>query len=285
MTAVGQVTQPIRISSSPVKDDSNSWISHLSLYMSDKDILDSRKWLNDAIIYAAQSLLRDQTKGKVFGWQSTQCSKRDGMFQPIPPNSLFVQILHVHQSHWIVVSNIDGKSGGSFSDTVCIFDSDRPLKLSHSIKKMVCSFFKAPSDALHFDIMNVQGQNNSFDCGVFAIAYATELAYGYDSVICCWDDGKMRQHLKHCLENGCITRFPTRGERTIPLGMRTLNSVLQKIYCICGMPNTNKKRPMVMCDGCLKWYHGDCMSIDCDEVGKSKWICCQCTDVLNELKK
>ena len=95
----------------------------------------------------------------------------------------------------------------------------------------------------------------------------------------------MRQHLKHCLENGCITRFPTRGERTIPLGMRTLNSVLKKIYCICRMPNTNKKRPMVMCDGCLKWYHGDCMSIDCDEVGKSKWICCQCTDVLNELKK
>ena len=141
MTAIGQVTQPIRISSSPVKDDSNSWISHLSLYMSDKDILDSRKWLNDAIIYAAQSLLRDQTKGKVFGWQSTQCSKQDGMFQPIPPNSPFVQILHVHQSHWIVVSNIDGKSGGSFSDTVCIFDSGRPLKLSHSIKKMVCSFF------------------------------------------------------------------------------------------------------------------------------------------------
>ena len=31
---------------------------------------------------------------------------------------------------------------------------------------------------IRFDIMNVSPQTNSQDCGVYAIAYATELAHG-----------------------------------------------------------------------------------------------------------
>ena len=74
--------------------------------MRDKQILDSTGWLNDAIIFAAQSLLSLQTKGKVFGWQSTQLSKREGLFKVIPPGA-FVQILHISECHWAVASNVD----------------------------------------------------------------------------------------------------------------------------------------------------------------------------------
>ena len=69
-------TQPIVVSTSPAKNMPNIWIPKLDLYFSDLEILKSNKWLNDAIIFATQSLLKDLTKGNIFGWQYPQCSKR-----------------------------------------------------------------------------------------------------------------------------------------------------------------------------------------------------------------
>ena len=55
-------------------------------------------WLNDGMIFAAMTLLREQMKEKFCGWQSTQ----PGGLKPGQP---FVQLLHVQKSHWITVSN------------------------------------------------------------------------------------------------------------------------------------------------------------------------------------
>ena len=60
--------------------------------------------------------------------------------------------------------------------------------------------------------MNVVAQQNADDCGVHAIAYATELAHGTDPVLCSWDFENMRPHLIQCLESGVIARFPKLGE-------------------------------------------------------------------------
>lgn len=90
------------------------WIPKLDLYLSDLHILQSGKWLNDSIIGAAQALLQTKTHGKVFGWQSTQCSKRKQLFKEIPSGAPYIQVLHVSGSHWIVTSNI----GGCQVDTV-----------------------------------------------------------------------------------------------------------------------------------------------------------------------
>ena len=59
----------VNISSNPPKYDPNIWLPNLDLYIRDKGILQSSGWLNDAIIFAAQKLLEDQTKGNIFGWQ------------------------------------------------------------------------------------------------------------------------------------------------------------------------------------------------------------------------
>ncbi len=174
------------------------------------------------------------------------------------------------------VSNINVKSGGYFSDTVCIYDSARPQKISPAFRKLICSFFKSTSDTLRFDIMNVQGQTNSHDCGVHAIATATELTFNCDPVACKWNEGEMRQHLTQCLENDCITRFPTHATRRIRMGMRMLNSLVENVFCVCKMPNDIHKS-MVKCDTCLKWFHGECMSISCDDVRDSNWNCPKCT--------
>lgn len=77
-----------------MQSDPLLWIPKLDLYQNDKEILGSKRWINDGIVFASQSLLSLQSKGKVYGWQSTQLGKTEGLFKPIPSTSPFVQILH-----------------------------------------------------------------------------------------------------------------------------------------------------------------------------------------------
>ena len=56
-------------------------------------------------------------------------------------------------------------------------------------------------------------QPNASDCGLHAAAIATELANYSDPALSQWDTGKMRQHLRDCLEAGKMSRFPTLGQR------------------------------------------------------------------------
>ena len=44
--------------------------------------------------------------------------------------------------------------------------------------------------------------------GIFALAYAMELAHGFDPSNFIFDQSKMRDHLFNCLENNRLTRFP-----------------------------------------------------------------------------
>lgn len=55
---------------------------------------------------------------------------------------------------------------------------------------------------------------NGWDCGLFAIAFATELVHGSDPSLCHFDTGTMRQHLLCCLEKGytCPTFCAKRRE-------------------------------------------------------------------------
>ena len=263
------------------------WISKFDLFLRDKHIIESTGWLNDGIVYAVQSLLSLQTKGKVFGWQSTQLSRREGLFKPLPPGP-FVQILHISECHWAVVSNIDVHTeGGSHNDTVGVYDSARPSSISDRTKMAVCSFFKCSSDALHFDLVNVEKQQNSYDCGVFAIANATELACGKDPAVCRWDTDRMRQHLKQCLEEGVIKRFPTLQRKRVALGSRVRRTLLERIFCIsaCRMPN-DKSRAMICCDKCRNWFHHDCVNLNKeDSFSTDTWSCENCENFLAKFGK
>ena len=141
-------------------------------------MLESTNWVNDNIISAAQHLLRDQCKG-VFGWNSPQCTKQSltEKFPPIPAKSLFVQILHVGNCHWITSTNINAQGGNlSYSpNTVRVYDSMMNLEVSLATQLDICQFLKPEADRIIFDVMNVDQQQNTHDCGIYSIAFATEL--------------------------------------------------------------------------------------------------------------
>ena len=256
--------------------------------MADREILlKNGAWLNSAIINAAQLLLQEQCKGDVKGWQSTLLSDSADLFKPIQPNRKFIQILYL-KSHWIVTSNIDVSRESYYKDVVCIYDSLRPSRIPFSVKKDICSFLKfcCTGDVLHFDIMNIEGQPNSSDCGIYAIACATELINGYDPVAVKWNTTRLREHLLSCLDNNAMTRFPNEGQRRgFGPQRRIIKRIKEQIYCTCRMVN-DKTREMIKCCNCLKWYHLDCMNITDEHSLKDvKWTCCVCIEYVEKLKE
>lgn len=58
-------------------------------------------------------------------------------------------------------------------------------------------------------VLPVQQQSNGSDCGVFAAAFATCLAYGIHPETVQFDVPKMRNHLYQSLKSGVLKMFPT----------------------------------------------------------------------------
>ena len=195
-----------------------------------------------------------------------------------------MQMLHISECHWSMVSNIDVQlPGNCHADIVGIYDSSRPHSVNLHTKKMVCSFYKCQTDALHFDIINIESQPNSYDCGVFAIANATELVFGGDPATCRWDCGRMRAHLKDCLKTGVMKKFPKKGQRRVPFGSRTRSTFLERVYCTCRMPN-DKEKAMIKCDDCQTWFHEECMNLSTViSYTKKKWVCDKCQHLSEKL--
>merc|ERR1712203_305326 len=42
------------------------------------------------------------------------------------------------------------------------------------------------------------------------------------------------------------------------------NVVIQQRYCVCNLPY-DETRPMIRCDKCKDWYHGECTTFKCDK--------------------
>ena len=120
----------------------------------------------------------------------------------------------------------------------------------------ICSFWRPKGDYVT-NMVNIQTQPNGCNCGVFAIANATELAFGKDPLLCRYDAEVMRIHFLQCLENRKMEHFPLKRPRKIPIGNHMKNTYKVKVYCICHMPN-NFQKAMVRCDRYRKWFHKEC---------------------------
>ena len=268
----------IVISDSPckIKSDETRWIAHLSLYQSDRDILQSGGWLTGNIIHAAQMLLKSQNT-KIHGWMDTQCTKRKALFKPVRPGAKFVQILHVNGNHWITVSNVSSTT----AEEVQIYDSGSPSNIPISTQAAICSIMRPQSRVLNFDVVNVQAQNNLSDCGLFAIAFAVELVHGNDPAVSHFDVANLRRHLEEGINHNHLDPFPTVKKRRVPFGRKIKLTVKAEIYCTCRTVN-DVARSMIQCFVCKKWFHHDCESIDTIESTKStfKFKCSQCRAIM-----
>ena len=166
-----------------------------NLNINERNILQSKKgWLNDVIIDSAMNLLHYQFPD-LGGFQSCQYAVQLDFERH---DKLFIQIINrspgAGGSHWLTVSNIN-----CLQDEVCVYDSSFD-DLPHVEELVVASLVQANSIKLKVKFPKVAMQVNGNDCGLYAIANATALAFGRDPSTQVYIPRLMREHLIKCLE-------------------------------------------------------------------------------------
>ena len=117
-----------------------------------------------------------------------------------------IQIHHTN-NHW-VVSHMENKQ-------VFIYDSLNPTTLSEELGKQLCLMYERGKEngATSVELANIQAQSNGVDCGLYAVANATTIAFGEDPEEKLYKDKEMRQHLMQCFEAQILTPFPAHGRK------------------------------------------------------------------------
>ena len=176
--------------------DSDTWVQFNGIVLShlDKDQLREGRWLNDKHVNCAQYLLKKQFP-HIDGWRETLLvhKKQKKIKQG-------VQIIHTHGNHWIVASTL-----GSKTCDIQIFDS-LYSSVDKETQNIIFNLFESNGQP-KLTMSEISKQDGVNDCGVFAIAAATVLAFGSAPVQL--QQSGMRQHLLKCFEDGSMTPFPT----------------------------------------------------------------------------
>ena len=144
----------------------------------------------------------------------------------ISPGSL--QILHVNGNHWIAISTLDSDRSPGYEVTVPVYDSLNG-SLSKETKALLAKLLKTTMKRLLVKFGNTAKQAEFDDCGLFAAAYCTTLAYGQNPSSYVYDQSAMRKHLINCLEAQHIEPFPIIRERRIG----TANIIPIEVFCYC----------------------------------------------------
>ena len=173
--------------SSPGSDTSTTtWVmlDHCYLTSTDKDTLINGLELNDKHMTYAQMLLHQQFP-HIIGLQSTLLQQKK------PSCPLELQIIHSRNNHWIVCSTIN-----SLPWQVDIYDT-LFKSLDHNTTTVVHNLF---GDELEANMVPIQKQVGGLDCGPFAIAIATSLAFDVPPQNRQFNQQVMRQHIVDCFQ-------------------------------------------------------------------------------------
>lgn len=158
-----------------------------------KTILKSKhQWLDDAIITASQSILKQQFP-QVNGLQPPILGESLSM-EPQPHG--FVQIVCIRGNHWICLSTMRCQPS-----TVYVYDSLHG-KLDAHTKKVVADLMQSKENQIEVRYADVQRQSGASDCGLFALAFATTLYFGDNPETISYTQSAMREHLLPCIEKG-----------------------------------------------------------------------------------
>ncbi len=175
------------------------WIQNLELYESDRAILEALTgWLNDSLVNAAQRLLKN-TFPRLLGLQPVELGCL-GQFSV--ENGEFIQILNNQQGHWLTISTI-----GISHPTVRVYDSILSSASNH-VKSQVAGLLHTSYKSITLEFVSVHLQAGGNDCGHFAIAFITAIAFGISPSSCLFYQQAMRPHLIKCFEQGAMEMFP-----------------------------------------------------------------------------
>ena len=120
----------------------------------------------------------------------------------------FVQVLH-EINHWVTVSS----PTESATSVVHLYDSSQKESLNKNLVKQIARLRKSEDTELRIISKAVQQQGNGYDCGIFAIAFAADIAYNHKPEQRTYNQSVMRKHLLAKLENEKMAPFPQQTKR------------------------------------------------------------------------
>ena len=115
----------------------------------------------------------------------------------------FVQVIRNGREHWLAISTIDISPLD-----VQVNDSMHP-SVGTLVKAHAVALLETESPAIRLQFMNVQMQAGGYDCGLFAVAFATALAFGEPPVQYHFDLEKIHRHLWTALREERCRYFRT----------------------------------------------------------------------------
>jgi hypothetical protein len=183
----------------------NTVVLSTRLTNDERGLITSGQELDDNITTKAMRLIMAQVPHLNIQPTSLSAIPEQLTFSEEP--TMFVH--HTGAQHHFVMST---SAGG----VIRTYDSLN-LDPSTSLRRQVAAIYIPNGDNTSAGVKRVQHmivsheQQGSADCGVFAIAYATEIAMGSDpeEVADIWfRQGDMRSHLAAAFDAGHITRFP-----------------------------------------------------------------------------
>ena len=118
-----------------------------------------------------------------------------------------------------------------------------------ALVRQLCNLMRTSEEKLVVQMMDVQEQIGSDDCGLFAIANALSLCCGQDPCKITFRQDQMRQHLQDCLTSKKLTSFPcTPAERNVSDNVK--ETFMFPVLCSCRMLEDAKG--MAQCAICLE---------------------------------
>ena len=164
----------------------------IQLDSDDRNAIIHGQRLNNKHINYAQSLLSDKFPD-VAELKSTLLQQKIRLDSSRP----FVQILHVHNDHWITVSNLCSETG-----VVYIYDSVYN-SISSEVRQLIDNMCGLRISVVMYNKM--PKQIGATDCGIYAIATATALLHGVNPTS--YNQSSLRSHLVTCFESCNLTSF------------------------------------------------------------------------------
>ena len=177
-----------------------------------------REMLTDMHINAAQDVLSRQFPD-ILGLQDTLLGiKLQSSGESVGGG--YVQIIHDGPLHWLTASNLF-----CHDNCVDIFDS-----LSTSVSIQAASLMMSQKHTITINMINCHRQKGVYDCGLYAVAYATDLCFGNDPGKKVYTQSQIRDHLLCCLAENKLRPFPGQDR---DVQRRVTKAFKVMLHCIC----------------------------------------------------
>ena len=205
--SLGEVDESTENQSSPLHTTKKTepkvadWITRFNLQKDDQRILRDGEWLNDKHIDAVNRMVCEHIGAD--NPQSVNISQAKYGFDTVQTE--IVLILH-DNNHWITTACIGGQ--------LLYMDSLRrpvSLRIQQQMRQLFSTGINRQKQ-LPVTVVPCARQSNASDCGLYASAFAFEIALhglsGMKNVVS-YDEKRLREHLEVCLEEGVVRAFPS----------------------------------------------------------------------------